>query len=157
MNTVDDFLQSFSGRGCIACLRGSNQQHNLKARGRWRTTGVVCKVFVPNVSGEGRFIWRCSIHGAVCVSLSSLCINMNKLNTKWHIGPCSAHLQPMSRALCLLLSRASDDQGCHCGPGAEGDKMSTCDMSLRAAQHFPPALFCFNLSSMGFSVIYAHV
>lgn len=49
---------------------------------------------------------------------------------------------------------SSDDQGCHCGPGAaEGDKMSTCDMPVWAT----PTLFCFNLNSMGFLVIYAHV
>lgn len=125
-----------------------------------RTGGMVCKVSVPNVSDEGRFMWRCSNHGGVCVSLSSLCVNANGPNIKWHIGPCSAHLQPMTRALCLLLSRASDDQGCHRGLAAEGDKMSTHVLSQSTSPITPTppisTLFRFNLSSMGFSVIYAH-
>lgn len=116
--------------------RIKSAQH-LKAWGHWRTTGMVCKVFVPNVSEEGRFIWRCCIHGAVRVSLSSLCINMSRPNTKRHVGPCGAQSQPISRAVCLPLSRASDDQHCHCVPDAEGDKMSSCDIPAWATHPQP--------------------
>lgn len=70
---MDDIPLSRAGRGCTVRLEGSNQQRDLKAGmggcggergGRCRTTGMVGKVFVPNVSEEGRFLWRCSVRGA---------------------------------------------------------------------------------------------
>lgn len=62
-------------------------------------------------------------------------LTWNDPNSEWHMGPCCVHLQPMSG--CFSSQGHQMTWVVTGAAGAEGDKMSTCDLSQ---QSNPPPL-----------------